>query len=63
VRPEDGHGAVLQDAPEALADPSTGLWRDLDQELSVAELARTQRLEPDAVGGLLDRRGELRLDA
>src|ERR1700735_5687150 len=61
VRPEDGRHARLEDSPKAVANPATRRrWRFHQQSLP-RELTRTQRLEPDAVGRLVDGLGKLAL--
>lgn len=60
-RPEDELDACLNDAAEALADPTAGMRGGAEHEVVPGQLEGTQRLEPDAVGGLVDDQGELRL--
>src|SRR5207248_3006346 len=47
-------GARLQQAPEAIADPPARVGRSFDEQASAAQLSRLQRLQPDAICGLLD---------
>ncbi len=54
VGPEDELDAGLDRPSEALADPAARVRRGLDEQVVIVELDRAQRLEPDAVGGLVD---------
>jgi hypothetical protein len=63
IHADCGRGARLENSPKASADPSTGLWRSLDQQTLPGELAWLESLEPDAVGRLLDGTRELSLHA
>ena len=38
VRAEDGRDAGLEEAPEAVADPSAGLWRGFDEQAPAGEV-------------------------
>jgi hypothetical protein len=60
---EDVGGAALDGAPEASADPSTSLGRGFDQQALSREIAGAERIEPDAVGRLVDGQGKLGLHA
>ena len=62
VGAEHERGAGLQHAPEALADERAGLGWRFDHKPAVRQLAGTQRIEPEAVGGFIDRACELVLD-
>jgi hypothetical protein len=65
VRADDLDGTGLQNSAEAVADPPVGLRRRFDQQalpLKV-EIARTERLQPDAVGRLVDGQRKLGLHA
>ena len=65
VRADDLDGAGLQDSAEAVADPTVGLRRGFDQQALplTIEIARAERLQPDAVGRLVDGQGKLGLHA
>ena len=53
--------AGLEHPAEALADPPAGLWGRFDEQALVGELASAQRLQPDAIGRLVDARAQARL--
>jgi hypothetical protein len=54
VGTEDELDARLDDAAEPLADPAARVHGRLDDESVPGELDATKRLQPDAVGGLVD---------
>src|SRR4029077_1838667 len=63
VRPEHLCDAVAEDPAKAVADPAASLGWGFDQQAPARELTRAQRLQPDAVGGLVDGEGKLCLHA
>jgi hypothetical protein len=63
VRANHGGGARLQGAPEAIADPAVGVGRGFDQQTISREPTGAQRIEPDAIGRLVDSHGKLGLHA
>jgi hypothetical protein len=63
LRAQNGGDAGLEDSAEAISDPSTGLWWSFDQQALSREIASVERLEPDAVGRLVDGQGKLGLHA
>jgi hypothetical protein len=56
-------GGPLKSAAETLADPSTGLWRCSEHQPLLGARPGAKLLEPDPVGGFIDRDRELRLHA
>lgn len=59
--PQDELRARLDYPAEARLDPALRVRRGLDQETVTGELERAQGRQPDAIGGLVDREGELGL--
>ena len=58
---EDELDAGVDHGTEALPDPAARVGRSLDDEAILCEIYGAQRLEPDAVGGLVDDRCKLGL--
>ncbi len=56
---EDELDAGLDHLAEALSDPPACMRRGFDEQTIVDELGGAKRLEPDAVGGLIDDEGKL----
>ena len=52
--PEHELDAGLDHPSEALANPAAGMRGRIDEQALVVQLDHAQRLEPDAVGGLVD---------
>jgi hypothetical protein len=61
VRANHGGYTGLKGAAETIADPATGLGRGFDQQASLREFTGAKRIEPDAVGRLVDSYGQLGL--
>ncbi len=61
IRSEHELDAGLDHPPEALANPAAGMRGSVEQQPLLVELDGVQRLEPDAIGRLVDHERELGL--
>ena len=61
VGSEDELDARLDDPAEALVYPAARVHRRVHDEAILGQLDGTERLQPDAIGGLVDDDGELGL--